>query len=693
MDEVYKVGRLLVPFNMGEIALLWLGIDVGGTFTDLVVYDPESGRISLGKVPSTPEDQSKGILDGIASIGIDASLFVRVGHGSTVATNTALERSGADIAVLVTAGHRDILITGRGNRTLMYNIKATAPTPIVARDRCFQIPERLDVTGQVVTPLDLGAVEAAANKLAQENCEAVAICFLHSYANPAHEEAAANVVRNALPDAIVTTSSDVLPEYREHERFSTTALSAYVAPRMRRYLSSLRGRLADTGCTSEVAIMTSSGGTLPDRQIEKLPVLSMLSGPAAGVIAAQFLGKIAGYPNIITCDMGGTSTDVCLMRNGAYTMSSAGKVGIYPVKSQQIDINTVGAGGGSIASYEAGQQLKVGPRSAGAVPGPACYGRGGDEPTVTDANVVLGCLATQSSTGGGLKLDGELAAAAVDRLAGEVGLNRYAMAEGIARIAVVNMTAAIKEISVMRGLDPRDFTLMSYGGAGPLHGTAIADELGISTVLVPPMPANFSAFGLLSADVRRDFVRTHVSATQETDMADIKRVLKTLTDTGEAELRAAGFDTGAQRLEASLDMRYIGQAFELSVPISLYETSIDTIDEDFRKIYAARYGSAPESGSEIVSYRLAAWGVTDKPVLAPPDPDGRSREPNSAASRTVVFGGIEHEAAVHKRAALAIDYPVDGPAIIEEPSTATVVPPGWTIRLASHDCLVLERAS
>jgi N-methylhydantoinase A len=672
--------------------LLWLGIDVGGTFTDLVVYDPNSGRMSLGKVPSTPEDQSKGILDGINALGIDAGTLVRVCHGSTVATNTALERSGADIAVLVTAGHRDILITGRGNRTLMYNIKAPAPQPIVARDRCFEIPERLDFTGRVVTPLDLDTVEHAANKLAAENCEAVAVCFLHSYANPRHERAAADVVRAALPDAIVTTSSEVLPEYREHERFSTTALNAYVAPRMRRYLTRLRNRLTEVGCTAEVAIMTSSGGIVPDHQIENRPVLSMLSGPAAGVIASQFVGEIAGYPNIITCDMGGTSTDVCLIREGTYTMTSAGKVGAYPVKSQQIDINTVGAGGGSIASYEAGQQLKVGPRSAGAVPGPACYGRGGREPTVTDANLVLGRLAAQTSGDGGLTLDGGLAAAAIDRIADQVGLDRSRMAEGMVRIAVVNMTAAIKEISIMRGLDPRDFALMSYGGAGPLHGTAIADELGITTVLIPPMPANFSAFGLLAADLRYDFVRTRVSAARETEIADIKAVFGTLTESAGNALDAAGFDKSARRLEASLDMRYLGQAFELSVPISLDVTSIAKIDEDFRKVYAARYGSAPDSGSEIVSYRLAAWGLTGKPSLAMPEVAARSAETPPETSRTVVFAGAQHNAAVYLRSALAIDEPVKGPAIIEEPSTATVVPPGWIVRKAAHDCLVLERA-
>lgn len=673
--------------------MLWLGIDVGGTFTDLVIYDPASKTISLGKVPSTPDDQSRGIIDGIKSLGINPSTLERVAHGSTVATNTALERSGADIAVLVTEGHRDILITGRGNRTLMYNIKATAPEPIVPRDRCYQIRERLDVSGNVVTALDEAMVQSAATILADNGCESIAVCYLHSYANSDHEQRSAEILKVALPNVTVTTSSDVLPEYREHERFSTTALSAYVAPRMRRYLASLRERLRDVGCQSDVAIMTSSGGTLPDHQIERLPVLSMLSGPAAGVIAAQFIGNAAGYPNLITCDMGGTSTDVCLLRDGAFTMTNTGKVGAFPVKVQQVDINTVGAGGGSIASYDNGQILRVGPRSAGAVPGPACYGRGGEEPTVTDANLVLGRLASKSSAGGGLALNEQLAAESIDRLAGEVKLERHTMAEGVIRIAVVNMTAAIKEISVMRGLDPRDFVLMAYGGAGPLHATAIAEELGMSTVLIPPMPANFSAFGLLVADVRRDFVRTKVSQTETTSAGDIKQVLTELTQAGLSELAEAGFAASATRLEGSLDMRYIGQAFELSVPVNLDNPDPKQIDQAFREVYAARYGSAPDGGSEIVSYRLAAWGVSEKPELvgsAGADCDGG---PSQTSERACVFAGSQLNTPLHNRKALSVGSSVIGPAIIEEPSTATIIPPGWSARPDELGCLILERIS
>ena len=670
--------------------MLWVGIDVGGTFTDLVLYDSATGRITLAKTPTTPADQSEGILAGIAEFEIDLARLVRIAHGTTVATNTALERSGARIAVLVTEGHRDILITGRGNRTLMYNIKATAPEPLVARDRCFEIPERVDVNGTVVTPLDEAAVVDAARRLAGEDCDAVAVCYLHSYTAPDHERRTAEILAEHLPSAVIATSADVLPEYREHERFSTTALNVYVAPRMRRYLGALRGRLAEKGSTAEVAIMTSSGGTLPDRRIEELPALSMLSGPAAGVIAAQFVGEAAGFQSVITCDMGGTSTDVCLIRDGSYTMTGMGKVGRFPIKFQQIDINTVGAGGGSIASYDAGSVLRVGPRSAGAEPGPAAYGRGGTEPTVTDANVILGRLAAGAS-GSGLALHGDKAAAAVTGLAGRVGLETNAMAEGIARIAVVNMTGAIKEISVMRGLDPRDFALMAYGGAGPLHATAIAEELGMTRVLVPPMAANFSAFGLLVADLRRDFVRTRVTATAGQSIGDVRAVLSDLAEEGRRELEAAGFGPDLQRFEASLDMRYLGQAFELSVPIPFDVATIEEIDAAFRRVYADRYGDAPDGGSEIVNYRLTAWGVTDKPALPVLERAGRSRDAAAKGDRPVVFGGAAMPTGVYERGLMPLDDAIAGPALIEEPGSVTVVPPNWSARLTANDCLVLER--
>ena len=670
--------------------MLWLGIDVGGTFTDLVLYDDATGRTTLAKTPSTPHDQSEGIIEGMRRLGVDARRVGRFAHGSTVATNTALERSGARTAVLVTEGHRDVLIVGRGNRTAMYDIKGRGPVPLIARRDCLEIRERVAADGSILIPLDDAALSTIEASLARAGTEAAAICFLHAYANPVHEARVAARLRAALPKLVVSASSEVLPEFREHERFTATVLNAYVAPRMRTYIGGLRRRLAEAGCAAEVTIMTSNGGTLPAERIEALPILSMLSGPAAGVIAASFVGHATGFPDVITYDMGGTSTDVCVIRGGRYGMTTDGRVGGFPIRIRQIDINSVGAGGGSIAALDAGRVLSVGPRSAGAVPGPACYGRGGTEPTVTDANVVLGRLGTKERLGGEIVLDAARARAAVADLATRIELDPAVTAEGILKIAVATMTGAIKEISVMRGLDPRDFALLAYGGAGPLHAAAIAAELGIATVLVPPMPGTFSAFGLLVADVRRDFVRTRIAATARTTIEAVRGVLAELGEQAAAELAEAGFTPDRRRLEASLDMRYLGQAFELPVPIAFDVADMAAIEAAFHDVYAARYGGAVDGPTEIVSYRLAAWGLTDKLKLPALDPAGRSAVA-PRGTRSVMFDGTAHDTPVLARDALPIGEPRDGPAIIEEPGSSTVVPPGWTVRLEPHGTLVLRR--
>ncbi len=671
--------------------MLWLGIDVGGTFTDLVLYDAATRRLTTTKTPSTPADQSEGILNGIRALGLDPARLTRLAHGTTVATNTALEGTGARVAALVTRGHGDVLVVGRGNRTIMYDIKAPPPPPVVPRDRVLGVRERMLVSGEVLRPLDEAQVAALAERLRAEGVTAVAVCFLHSYANPAHEARAAEILRAALPDAVVATSAEVLPEYREHERFSTTALNVAVAPRMRRYLGRLRDRLAEAGAGAELAIMTSGGGTLPAERIEALPVLSMLSGPAAGVIAARFVGAAAGYPSVITCDMGGTSTDVAVIRDGAFGMTQDGRIGPYPVKIRQIDINSIGAGGGSIAAVDAVGVLSVGPRSAGAVPGPAAYGRGGEEPTVTDANLALGRLGTGQPLGGEIRLDRAAAEAAVARLGARLGLGTEAMAEGILRMAVIGMTGAIKEVSVMRGLDPRDFALLAYGGAGPLHAAEIAEELGMRTVLIPPTPGNFSAFGLLVADIRRDLVRTRVGTTAATPLSDVRDLLDALKRDAAAELEAAGVPEALRRYEATLDMRFTGQAFELAVPLPAELADMAEIEAAFRAVYAARYGGAPEGVAEIVNYRLAAFGTTAKPELPALDGAGRSLEAAHLGRRTVGFGGARIEMPVLARNRLPSGVTLPGPAIVEESGACTVVPPGWTLRLLPQDVLVLER--
>jgi N-methylhydantoinase A len=671
--------------------MYWVGVDVGGTFTDVVLYDSAAGMLTVLKTPSTPADQSEGIVRGVSALGVAPQRIVRFGHGSTVATNTALERNGARTAVLVTRGHRDVLVVGRGNRTQLYDIKARQPRAIVERDHCFEITERIGADGRVIVPMDVPEVERLAAAIRDGGFEAVAVCFLHSYANPAHELAAAQHLRSCLPDIPVALSHEIVPEYREHERFFTTALSAYVGPRVRRYLAGLRQRLARIDCTTPVGVMTSAGGVLPDVRVEALPVLSMLSGPAAGVIAARFIGRTAGVENLITYDMGGTSTDVCVLRGGQFGMTSTGRVGAFPTKIQQIDINSVGAGGGSVASVGAGGVLSVGPRSAGALPGPCCYGRGGVEPTVTDANVFLGRLGTEELLGGEIRLDRDAAAAALSRLARKLAIDDVTLADGILRIAVASMTAAIKEISIMRGLDPRDYTLLAFGGAGPLHAAAIAEELGMPRVLVPPMPGNFSAFGLLVADIRRDFARTRVSPTRTISADRIRATFADLVATATAELADAGVAADRMIFEGSLDMRYTGQAFELSVPIPVDVASTDLVEQRFRAVYAARYGEAPDGATEIVSYRIAASGITEKPDWRPLTHDGRGGAAAVKAMRRIAFGGAWHECPVYDRRKMPLGVPITGPLVIEEAGSTTIVPAGWTARLDAHGSILMER--
>jgi N-methylhydantoinase A len=670
--------------------MAWLGVDVGGTFTDLVLFDRNAGQLKVLKTPSTAQNQSEGILAGIRKLGIEPARIDRMVHGTTVATNTALERDGAKMAVVVTAGHKDVLVVGRGNRMLIYNIKAPPNRPLVARSQCIEVRERMRVDGTILVPLDEAEVDAIGERLAAERVDAVAVCFLHAYANPEHERKCAERLAKHLPHATITTSADVLPEFREYERFSTTALNAYVAPRMRRYLGDLRGKLADAGMAAPLSIMTSNGGSLPARRVEDMPILSMLSGPAGGVIAASFVGTAAKYPDLITCDIGGTSADVCLVRGGEFAMTTEGRVGAFPIKIRQIDINSIGIGGGSIASLTSGKFLSVGPRSAGARPGPACYGRGGTEPTVTDANVLLGRLGTNQPLGGEIVLDRAPADAAIARLAAKLDLTPVAMAEGILRIAAVSLAGAIKEVSVMRGIDPRDFALFPFGGAGPLHAAEVAAELGMHTVVVPPLPGNFSALGLLIADVRRDFVRTRVSQTANTDTADVRAALGELQHEGEKELVAAGFAPERRRFAASLDMRYLGQSFELSVPVALDVASTKDIERAFSEIYAARYGGTNDAAIEIVSYRLAAWGLSDKPTLPPIDRAGRSESAAKTASREVIFDGKAQQTSIFDRDKLPPGYVVQGPALIEEGGSTTVVPADWSVALDDLGCLVFK---
>ena len=493
------------------------GVDVGGTFTDIVLFDAASGALTVTKVPSTPANQSEGVIRGLESVLDRLDALGRLVHGTTVSTNTILQRSGADVAMVTSEGFGDVLEIGRTRRMLpsLYDPTFVRPPPLVPRPRRFEVAERRAADGSMLVPLDEEGLAGIAERIRASGAEAVAVCFLHAWADPGSEIRARDVLAQRLPGTWFTTSSEVVPEFREYERFSTTVINAYLLPVIDRYVKALGTRLDRAGYRGPVLTMSSAGGVMDLDTARTLPVRTILSGPAGGVAGATWIAGSVALEDFITCDMGGTSTDVCLIESGRPATSTESAFMGYPIKGRQIDINTVGAGGGSIAYVEGGSVLKVGPRSAGADPGPACYGKGGTEPTVTDANVVLGRVGHRP-LGGAIRLDPERARVAVADLATRLGIpDVETMAEGIVRLVVAEMANAIREISIERGYDPARFTLVPFGGAGPMHATRIAAELGMRRVLVPLDPGNLSALGLLVSDQRREHVRTFLAYARE----------------------------------------------------------------------------------------------------------------------------------------------------------------------------------
>jgi N-methylhydantoinase A len=673
--------------------MLVLGIDVGGTFTDVTAIDPASGHIVVTKVPSQPSNEAAAVLAGLATLGIDTRDVRRLVHGTTVGTNAILERRGARVALLTTAGFRDLIEIGRTKRNIPVLFVPTfvRPRPVVPRALRFEVPERTLHDGSVLEPLEARALGGVLDAMAAAAPEAVAVCFLHAYANPEHERRAGEALRARVPGTPVSLSSDVVPEYREFERFSTTVLNAYLQPLMDRYLAGLEKRLFEAGYAYGVLTIGSSGGMMTVETARRLPIRTIFSGPAGGVSQACFLAGVAGMQDLITYDMGGTSTDVCLVRDRRPLSTTDNLVGAFPVKVPQIDIRTVGAGGGSLAWIDVDGSLQVGPQSAGARPGPAAYGLGGTEPTVTDANVVLGRMSSTRTLGGAITIDAGLARRAVDALAaGLGGLGAHALAEGIVRIAVARMTSSIREISIQQGHDPRDFTLVAFGGAGPMHAIPVAEELGIRRVLVPRHPGNFSALGLLVADVKHDDVRTRVGLLRERAAA-LPAAFEEMEATAVRRLESEGFGATARRLDRSLDLRYLGQAFELAVPVPAGPLDVAAIERDFHARHLAAYGHADAAGDvEVVNARLAAWGLVDKPAPAPHGGPPGSLERARLGWREAWFGGQAHDCAVFEREGLAAGTVIAGPAIVEEFGATTVLFPGWRGEVDAWGNLVLE---
>jgi len=669
-----------------------VGIDVGGTFTDLTAVDEATGRVVVTKVPSRPRNEATAVVDGLAALGIVPRDVRRLVHGTTVGTNAVLERRGAPVAVLTTAGFRDLIEIGRTKRNIpaLFVPTFVRPRPVVERKRRFEVLERLAADGSVLVPLDHGSVERALEAAGASGAEAIAVCLLHAYLNPAHEHVIADIAKGRCPGVPVSCSADVVAEYREFERFSTTVLNAYLQPLMDGYLGGLEQRLRGVGYAHGVLTVASSGGMMTTETARRLPIKTIFSGPAGGVSQACFVGGVAGVRDLITYDMGGTSTDVCLVRDLTPLATSDGMVGAFPVKVPQIDMHTVGAGGGSLAWLDVDGSLQVGPRSAGATPGPAAYGLGGTEPTVTDANVVLGRIGTTRRLGGSITLDAARARAAVAELAARMGtLTVDALAEGIVRIAVARMTSAIREISIQRGHDPRDFTLVAFGGAGPMHALALADEIGIPRVLVPRHPGNFSALGLLASDIKHDEVRTRVGSLRER-WTLLPALFAEMESGVRRQLELEGFEAAQQRMRRSLDLRYRSQAFELN--LQLGDEALPAVEAAFHERHQATYGHAdPTATIELVNARVSAYGVVDRPAAARPEAGGATLEAALIERRPVRFDDAAHDCPVWERERLPSDAELQGPAIVEEFGATTVVPPGWRGTVDIHGNLRLER--
>lgn len=654
-----------------------VGVDIGGTFTDLILSS--DGVLTIHKLLSTPDNPAQAMLDGLNAItvgGLDA--LERVSHGSTVATNAILERKGAKTALITTQGFRDLLFIGRQNRPVLYALQPQLPPPLIPRKWCYEVPERLDFHGDVLTPLDLEALDKILDDIAVQGIESVAVCFLYSYVNPAHELAvrARILERGLLHEWQIALSCEVLPEFREYERASTVALDAYVRPVMSRYLNQLEKELPQN---VGLRIMKSDGGVVSAARARQQAVQTALSGPAAGVIGAFHIAQLAGYDHIITLDIGGTSTDVALCP-GEPVRRPESEIDGLPLRIRLLDIETIGAGGGSIARLDAGGALRVGPESAGANPGPICYGRGGKQITVSDANAVLGRLDANHFLGGQMALDVDPAQTAITALAHQMNLPVKAAAKGIIDVANVNIDRALRRVSVARGYDPRDFTLVAFGGAGPLHACEVAERLDIPRVLVPRYPGVMCALGLLVADVALDYSQSILQPLNTDTLKSISAHLHTLTEHAQSELTREGIAPDRQQIRALLDMRYVGQAYELVVPL------MDGGDQEiaFHESHRRTYGHAmPERPVEVVNLRVQAVGVVEKPIFQHINPVGARHVVPSIQQRA---DGVT----LYNRDALQSGDLLDSPSLIFQLDSTVFVAPDWNARVDGYGNLILE---
>lgn len=681
--------------------MVWvIGVDVGGTFTDFFAVNPETGEQALFKRPSTPDDPGRAILDGLremeAATGVVLNDAERVAHGTTVATNALIQRKGGKVTLLTTKGFSDLLEIGRQVRPHMYDLQLDAPAPLVPEERRLEVDERISAGGRIVKALTADEIARAVEIVRASEPEACAVCLLFAFESPSHEQAVRDALAEAMPGLHLSISSEVQPEFREFERFTTTVINAYLQPVMTGYVDRLAKGVAEIAPKASLGINQSSGGLMTPARAQAVPVRTALSGPAAGAMGAGAVARRAGYPDVITLDMGGTSADVALIRNAEPALAFQRNVAGFPIRLPMVDIDTVGAGGGSIAWFDLDGLMKVGPQSAGAVPGPACYGLGGTEPTVSDANLVLGRLSPRGLLGGGMALDERLARQSLEGIAGKLAMSLEQVAQGIIDIAVANMVRSIRTISVEKGHDPRDFALMAFGGAGPLHARPVAVELDISTIVVPPAPGILCAEGLIVADLKEDFIAAERVLVDDAALASAaERVAGLLA---EAQAWLAEQHAGEPRLNLAADMRYKGQNFELTVPLAedgAGEMALPSAADMRAKFFDAHdlaYGfHNPHDDVEMVAIRLTARSsMYQEPALpavpgAPP-PMSAPRE-----HRAVWFtpDAPVPDTPVYERASFTPGMAFSGPAIIEQLDATTPVDPRDRVVVAADGSLII----
>ena len=675
-----------------------VGVDVGGTFTDLVLFDQETQETWVHKIPTTPQDQAMGIARGLTELlaqrdGTSEDLAY-LAQGSTIAINAMLQGQTARVGIITTHGFRDLLELRRQRRATLYDLFFQKPPPLVPRHLRLTVPERVNAQGDVLISLDEGRVSEALQQLAQAGVDSVAVCFLFSFLNPRHELRVEELAREVMPGCSIWLSHRVLPEFREFERLSTTVCNAALGPTMQNYLGNLSSRMTGIGYRKPSYIMQSSGGVMSPHAAQQRPANTLFSGPSAGVIGGLHVARLAGTENAITLDMGGTSTDVCLVSHGKVSMVHEKEIMGNPVRTPMVDVNSVGTGGGSIAWIDGGGRLKVGPQSAGAHPGPAAYGQGGEQPTVTDANLALGRLSPRGLLAGRMPLYPERAREAIYcKIAGPLGLDTLEAALGIVQIVNMNTVLATRAVSVQRGYDPRDFTLVAFGGAGPLHASAVARELGISRVVVPQAPGIFSAQGLLAADMRADYVRALIAPIPDVDLPEANGLLRDLEDRAREWLNAERVGPGEHAIEVSTDLRYVGQNHELTVaapPGPWNADSLQELCEQFHIEHQRSYGYRVDQATvQLVNLRVTALIIMPKPSPRPRVEDTPG-DVTPFEHRDVWWGSGVVSTPVYRRIILPVGGVVQGPAIVEQMDSTTLVAPDERAEVDAYGNLILS---